>query len=129
MKSIFLILSLFGIAGFMQSCDFGHQQDKVDEFYTTKRFRDIPSIPLIKPLKLRFDRIPNKWYLEIPSSFKNQMNIDSVIGIGVEHPFVYGEIFPSKFYSEDYKNGDLMIVNNYNTVYGPNLSMCFIAVF
>ena len=116
MKNTYLLLILLTSVSVFDSCNLKNGEKEIDPFYTSRSFGDIPTTPLLKPLKLSYEEIPRKWHLEIPYSFNHQMNIDSLTEIGVEKTFIYGKIFQKLDIDSNYKNSDYVFVSKFNII-------------
>lgn len=116
-RTFLYIALVFCISTGIQSCLFERTPKDIDPFYTTRSFGDIPTMPLLKPVKLYYDRVEEKWGLEIPFGFNHRMSIDSVLDIGVEKTYIYGTVHERKVYLENYKEGYMAFVNKYNRIY------------
>jgi len=113
----------------IQSCFFENKKADIDVYYTAKYWGERSSrIPLLKPLSIYKDRMmPNIWGMDYKDlvtrhqykdyHFNNTLGIDSIIDIGVDKSYVYGMIFESKVYNENYNKNEYVFLGKYNITY------------
>ena len=72
-------------AAVVSSCFFDGRHKDVDPFYTIRSYGQFPVMPIVKPIKLYYDKLDDEWGIDkLEYSLKQSISISDQKNIGVD---------------------------------------------